>query len=99
MPVPKAAAALASDAKKAGFEVEVKETSIPTGSLVEVFITGEYSDGMAVWQPVNTAGNSRLGFPTSYKPGMRFDYASAKVGSHYYSPRSVSQLRNYLGIS
>lgn len=80
---PKAAAQFIEEAKQAGFTIKIQETS----ASYEVEVEKEHHHpgkkvwAHLVWSQQNVAGNnSRLGFPTAYKAGVRFDYAS----THYY---------------
>lgn len=94
MHCPAAALKFAAAAEAAGFAVE----TVATSNSFEVRITADYADGVLVWETQNVAGNSRLGFPVHYVPGVRFSYSNAKVGSTYYTPRSVAEARRVFGI-
>lgn len=93
--------ALVDDARKAGFDVKV--TSSTTDVVVEITTPGgdfKSASATVVWEVQNVApNNSRLGFPTTYKPGFRFGYASARdYRGEYVNPKSVRQVRYALGL-
>lgn len=93
--------ALVDDARAAGFKVKV--TASKHDVVVEISTPGGDWKSMSatiVWEVQNVApNNSRLGFPTTYKPGFRFGYASARnYRGEYVNPKSVRQVRGALGL-
>lgn len=94
------AAKFAEEARAHGFEADVAVR----GDQVEVEVVkvGDKdfrSYGVAIWAEVNVAtANSRLGFKTEYKPGLRFQYAVSKVGETYREHSSLRSLKGTLGL-
>jgi hypothetical protein len=102
--LPKTAQTFVDDAKAVGATVRVDVY----GEQVEINATrkiGETWEASVTlnWAVQNVApNNSRLGFPTTYKPGMRFWFGSAMVkssGSYSYPQvKSVRAGRAALGL-
>jgi hypothetical protein len=98
--IPAAAAKFIEDAKAVGYDVEVKQHTTDVEVWVEMDRGTDYvRNASLIWNVTNTAGNNpRLGFATSYKRGVRFGYANARIGYKYPVVKSVAQVRRVLGI-
>lgn len=93
IPAPKAAAALIVDAQAAGHTVEVNSWSKGFDVVVRT-AKGDLVD--LHWSEKNVAPmNSMLGFATTYKSGVRFDYGSAHMAREVWQtgPRGGEQTR------
>lgn len=106
MNIPASAQRFADAAIAAGMTV-THDTSGPESWTVNV-VSPSGSTASVIWSVANVAGNnSRLGFATEYKAGVRFDYANVYLAypvtfngksTHYPPVGSVAKVRQYLGF-
>ena len=99
---PKAAEKFVADAKAAGYTVttEAREGSYMVAVVDKRADEKAPTDLYIEWAVVNVAPNdSRLGFKTSYKPGVRFQPAMIRVrGQFHTNVTSLRQVRGHLGL-
>lgn len=99
---PKAAEQFIADAKARGYDVS---TEAREGSFMVTVVDPEAkfpypTDLFVEWAVVNVdTVNSRLGFHTTYKPGVRFQPGMMRVRGQYINYKSLRTVRGYLGLA